>query len=250
VPASPQRGEILPGMYRLMPQRVKAFDAGHGILYRGLMGIARLSSARRGAGGGGRFGGRLAVAVAVALVSCIVVLELTRGPDTDETVAPAATPTTTATPAPPTPTATPTPGDQRSAWIDIAPVEPSPTPSPTWPPRRPRQRRPTATPVRDCVELRWTAGQVFSRPVHVAVEIDARNRCPRDLEPTEVRFTITGYRDGGQVQSVQGFAFNPLRRGFVEHVTIGLPGSMDWYDVIEVTAQTPYGTSTSTWRQR
>jgi len=84
----------------------------------------------------------------------------------------------------------------------------------------------------------------------VVIQIDAINHCPRDLETTEALFTISGLRDGALVQSVNGMPFRPLRRGLSEPVTLGLPGSLDWYDTITVVITTPYGSSTTMTRTR
>jgi len=79
--------------------------------------------------------------------------------------------------------------------------------------------------------------QVFSPSAQVKIDIRVDNRCPYDLGPNNLVFDITGWRDGGRVQSVRGMPFETIRRGRSGDLSIGLPGSMDWYDEIEVVVQ-------------
>jgi hypothetical protein len=74
----------------------------------------------------------------------------------------------------------------------------------------------------------------MGRRADVLVEIRAVNRCRRILQPTEVFFRISGFRDGAVVQTAQGHAFREIFPNRSEYVTIGLPGSIDWYDEIIV----------------
>jgi len=60
------------------------------------------------------------------------------------------------------------------------------------------------------------------------------NRCNRDLGALDLWFEITGWRQGGRVQSVRGHPFDQIRKGRSGIITIGLPGSIDWYDEITV----------------
>jgi hypothetical protein len=76
--------------------------------------------------------------------------------------------------------------------------------------------------------------QVFSPSAQVKIDIRVDNRCPYDLGPGNLLFEITGWRDGGRVQSVRGVPFETIRRGRSGELSIGLPGSEDWYDEIEV----------------
>jgi hypothetical protein len=120
----------------------------------------------------------------------------------------------------------------------VLPWDAEPTPSPIPPePTEP----PTATPeptapaaVEQCVAIRWSAGTSPATITQVLVEIDATNRCGRDLEPLEVWFEIAGYRQGDLVQSVRGHLFDPLPKDGEGKAMIALPGSADWYDEIRV----------------
>jgi len=145
-------------------------------------------------------------------------------------------PTMTPTPSP-TPTETPTPGfvKEQSGWIDATVVLP-PSPTPTMPvfvPVPTRAPRPTPR-ISECADYRWSTLQVFSPSAQVKVDIRVTNRCPYDLGPTNLWFDITGWRDGGRVQNVRGSPFETIRRGRSGDLSIGLPGSLDWYDEIEV----------------
>jgi len=143
-----------------------------------------------------------------------------------------------ATPSPsPTPTETPTPGfiKEQSGWIDATVILP-PSPTPTisaFVPVPIRAPRPTPR-ISQCADYRWSTIQVFSPSAQVKVDIRVTNRCPYDLGPTNLWFDITGWRDGGRVQSVRGHPFETIRRGRWGDLSIGLPGSLDWYDEIEV----------------
>ncbi len=66
------------------------------------------------------------------------------------------------------------------------------------------------------------------------MEIEAVNRCPRDLGPLDLWFEITGWRQGARVQSVRGHPFDQISKGRSGIIAIGLPGSIDWYDEITV----------------
>jgi hypothetical protein len=76
--------------------------------------------------------------------------------------------------------------------------------------------------------------QVFTPSAQVKVDIRVDNRCPYDLGPDNLLFEITGWRDGGRVHSVRGTPFETIRRGWTGELSIGLPGSEDWYHEIEV----------------
>jgi hypothetical protein len=177
----------------------------------------------------------------VALVAVLAIRHAQKQPSPipqpSRTAVPPATepPLPTAT-ASPSPTATELP-EQTSDWVVVEVVEPTVTPWPTLPPPppRPTRRQPSPTPsVTDCVDVRWSARQVFVPSAQVMVEIRAGNRCNRDLEPLDLWFEISGWRDGGLVQSVRGHPFERIRRGSTGIVAIGLPGSIDWYDEVTV----------------
>ena len=65
-------------------------------------------------------------------------------------------------------------------------------------------------------------------------EIRINNRCNRDLAPTDLLFVISGWRDGGLIQSVRAMPFDRIRRRHSDIISVGLPGSLDWYDEITV----------------
>jgi len=114
----------------------------------------------------------------------------------------------------------------------------SPTPTP-WPTilslPSPTSPAPTRTPsLADCLPYRWSAIQHFSGFAQVLVEIEVTNRCGRTLGTHEVWFLISGFRNGGLVQTARGHPFDELPSGGTDIVAIGLPGSLDWYDRIEV----------------
>ena len=191
----------------------------------------RYSSARRGTGAPSP-----AIIAAVAVVVLLVLLVVFRSPPESE-VTPA--PPTPASPTPP-PTVTPTPTATISAvqefssdWVEVSSPKDTPTPWPTIP--DPVRREPTPTPkVSQCVSFRWTTTQVFTPSAQVLTEIRANNGCNRDLEPTDLMFEISGWRDGGLIRSVRAMPFNPIRRRHSEIITVGLPGSLDWYDEVRV----------------
>lgn len=199
--------------------------------------FARLSSARRGRRGPS---GSVLALVGLAGALLLAIALRPRPPETS----PAARPTTPvrATPIPatapspsPSPSATPAFTAQLSEWVEV--VQPTHT-APPWPTATPELPRPTPTPAGEdlssCVEATWSAQQGLGRLGEVLVEIEFFNRCGRDLGQLEVWFEVSGYRDGSVVQSVCGHPFEtvyPDRRG---RVTIGLPGSLDWYDRVEV----------------
>jgi hypothetical protein len=47
-------------------------------------------------------------------------------------------------------------------------------------------------------------------------------------------FEISGWRNGALVQSVRARPFDRIRRRHSGIISIGLPGSIDWYDRITV----------------
>ena len=123
--------------------------------------------------------------------------------------------------------------EHSSEWVGATAPSPTPTWWPTTPPRI--RRAPTATPSpARCVEYRWGAGQSAAAWGNVLVEIEVINRCGRPLEPSELWFWVAGYRDGALVQTAQGHPFRRIFPGRSEDFSIGLPGSLDWYDEIKV----------------
>jgi hypothetical protein len=165
----------------------------------------------------------------------LVVLYLTGGHDEPP---PAATPTTTPA-VPPTLTPSPSPTvvlvERSSDWVTAR--APTPTREPVaWPTAAPRVRRqPSPTPsISQCLETSWWARQSVAAWGQVLIEIEAVNRCRRVLEADEVWFWISGYRQGDLIQTARGHAFDSIYPNRSQTVTIGLPGSIDWYDRITV----------------
>jgi hypothetical protein len=73
----------------------------------------------------------------------------------------------------------------------------------------------------------------------VLVDIRATNRCGRDLAALDVWFRVAGFRAGQLVQAVRGHPFDPLPRDGEAEVHIVLPGSLDWYDEVDVRVLAP-----------
>ncbi len=174
----------------------------------------------------------LASLAIAALAVLIAVIYREKPPEVAE-VPPTPTPPPPAT-APPTPTATATAlVELASDWVTVSTLEDTPTPWPTSPP--PVRREPTPTPrVSECVTYRWTTTQVFRPSALVLTEITAKNSCNRDINPPDLMFEITGWRDGEFIQSVRASPFDRIRRRHSGIISVGLPGSIDWYDEITV----------------
>jgi hypothetical protein len=159
-----------------------------------------------------------------------------------------APPTRTAAPAvtaaPPSATASPNPSPaasvERHSTV-ILPWESAPPPSPTAPEEEPTVRPgPSPTPeTPECVAVSYSAGVVPGRLGGVFVDIQAKNLCGRDLGPLEVWFWVGGYRQGDLIQSVRGHPFDPIPRDGEGKAAIVLPGSIDWYDRIDVRVVAP-----------
>jgi hypothetical protein len=147
----------------------------------------------------------------------------------------------TAIPALPSPTAPPTAGpepslERRSSFVVAWESEPTPSPTPE-PTTRPG---PSPTPqVAECISLKYSAGVLPGTLGRILVDIRLENRCGRDLGPLDVWFWVGGYRQGDLVQSVRGHPFDPIARGEEGKASIVLPGSIDWYDRIDVQVLTP-----------
>ena len=176
-----------------------------------------------------------AVIAAAAVVAFTVVLAVIyrRPPPQITEMLPTSTPLPVAT-ATPAPTQTATPRvELTSGWVTVSSPENTPTPWPTLP--VPARRKPTPTPrVFECVNYRWTTIQVFRPSAQVLTEINARNNCNRDLDPQDLMFEITGWRNGDFIQSVRAMPFDRIRHRRSGIISIGLPGSLDWYDEITV----------------
>jgi hypothetical protein len=170
----------------------------------------------------------------LAIIGLVAVLELTRH---EEAPAPEPTPVATAGPsATVTPSATPTQlVAHASEWVTL--VAPTTTPTPWVPgaPAPPRRREPSPTPsAADCISATYEAVQFLTAGATVMVNIRATNRCRRVLQPTEVLFRVSGYRDGDLVQTAQGSPFEEIYPGRSTDFGIGLPGSITWYDRLTV----------------
>jgi hypothetical protein len=176
--------------------------------------------------------GRLIVIGVLFIVGLVVVFELGRDDEVPAPTAPApVAPTVTATASP---TATGAPSEFST---DVVLVAPTLTPTPWIPaaPRSPKRPQPTTTPsAAQCVRASWDAHQSLAAWGNVLVNISATNTCRRVLQPTDVWFRVSGFRDGGLVQTAQGSPFEEIYPGRTTRFGIGLPGSIDWYDEIVV----------------
>lgn len=147
---------------------------------------------------------------------------------------PSPTATAPAGRSPPPPSATPAPLEMASNWVVVEPEATStPTPLPTAVPARRRPPTPTPT-VAQCVAVRWSAAQSSVTLGQVLISAELTNHCGRELQPLQVWVSAAGYRQGALVQAAYGHPFEVLTPGHSEDVTIGLPGSLDWYDHLGV----------------
>jgi hypothetical protein len=175
-----------------------------------------------------------AIVVVAVIFVALAILDLSRQPP-----APLASQPLTPT-SPPTKSSVPTATvlvERSSEWVVASAPSATPSPWPDFAPPATATPRPQPRPTprtAECVTYRWSARQVFRPSALVMVEIEAVNRCNRDLGPLELWFDITGWRLGSSVQSVRGHPFDRIRRGGSGIVAIGLPGSIDWYDRITV----------------
>jgi hypothetical protein len=176
-----------------------------------------------------------AVVVVVVIFVALAILDRSRQPPPAPIQSPPPTPTS-----PPTKISEPTATvmvERSSEWVVASAPSATPSPWPDFAPPATATPRPQPSPTprtAECVTFRWSARQVFRPSAQVMVEIEAVNRCNRDLGPLELWFDITGWRQGSSVQSVRGHPFDRIRRGGSGIVAIGLPGSIDWYDRIAV----------------
>ena len=171
----------------------------------------------------------------LAIIAVVAVFELSRRDDQPPPAAPSPAPTA-APPATQAPSATPTRlAEYASGWVTA--IAPTLTPTP-WVPAAaapPRRREPSPTPsAADCVSATYEAEQSLASWGNVMITIRATNRCRRVLQPTEVLFRVSGYREGALVQTAQGSPFEEIWPGRSTDFGIGLPGSIDWYDRIVV----------------
>ena len=166
------------------------------------------------------------------IVALIALFEILSGDETP--VVPTPTPTPLAPTATATPSATATPAEYSTDVVVLAPtVTPTPWIPAAAPP--PQRRQPSPTPsASECISASWDAHQSLAAWGNVLVNINATNRCRRVLQPTDVWFRVTGYRDGDLIQTAQGSPFEDIYPGRSTQFGIGLPGSIDWYDEIVV----------------
>ena len=169
------------------------------------------------------------------VVILVLVLVATRS---GEEASPSAIPMPTILPAEsPTPTLLPTPTPLPTATPVVLPGPPStptPTPTPTLiplPTRRPRRAKVDSP---TCVGFSWMITANTPSLGHNFLEIEITNRCSRDLEPDDLWFTVSGWRDGGLVQTARGKPFDRVARGRSVTLALDFPGSVDWYDEIVV----------------
>jgi len=73
----------------------------------------------------------------------------------------------------------------------------------------------------------------------ILVDVRLENRCGRDLGPFDVWFWVGGYREGDLIETVRGHPFDPIPREGQGNAAIVLPGSIDWYDRIDVQVIAP-----------
>ena len=190
----------------------------------------RYSSARKR----GRGPSPAVLAAAIIVVLMVLLAVFHRPPEPEVAVVP---PTPTPPP-PPTavPTVTPTATslvELSSEWVEASTPADTPTPWPTI--AVPARRGPTPTPrVSECVSYAWSTVQAFIPSAQVLTEIRVRNNCNRDLAPTDLLFEISGWRDGGLIRSVNAMPFDRIRRRHSDIITVGLPGSLDWYHEVRV----------------
>ena len=180
--------------------------------------------------------GCLVVGGILAVIALVAVLELTRSETAPPPTGPSPTPTAAPT-ATPAPSATPTRlAEYSSGWVTA--VAPTTTPTPWVPaaPAPPRRREPSPTPsAASCISATYDALQLMTPPTAtVLINIRATNRCRRVLQPTDVLFRVSGFREGALVQTAQGSPFKAISPGHSADFGIGLPGSLDWYDRITV----------------
>ncbi len=113
---------------------------------------------------------------------------------------------------------------------------PDPTEPPAWvPPTDTPEPEVEPTPSFDeCLPFRVEAYDSPGRLGQVIVEIWATNRCGRDLGPLDVWFRVSGIRGGLPERWVDAHPFDAPLRGREVHVTVALPGAVDYYERIEV----------------
>ena len=162
------------------------------------------------------------------------------GPPRRQAPLPIARPTAVAPPpttAPPTP-APPQIVKRKASFVVQFGAQPTPIPAAT--PPSPSRARPSRTPaVYECVAVTHSVGVLPGTLGRILVDVRLHNRCGRDLAPLEVWFRVDGYRHGELVQSVSGHPFEAIARDGEGKASIVLPGSIDWYDRIDVAPAPP-----------
>lgn len=198
--------------------------------------MSRITSARRRPPPRGRLALVLSGAVLLAILGMMALPRRSQAPPPASPTPSAPPPAATAAPAPTaagrTPAPTPTPEVVRvegSTFVEIPGPEPTPVPTPRRAPPSGERR------LSECVAIESSsARQSAAAWGQILVEVEIANHCGRDLAPLEVWLEVAGYRDGAVVQTVRGHPFEELWDGDSTEVVIGLPGSLDWYDRVEV----------------
>jgi hypothetical protein len=175
------------------------------------------------------------VGAVLAIIVLVALFELTRGDREPRPAVPSSVPTVAPSPTQ-APSATPTRlAEYASGWVTA--IAPTVTPAP-WVPAAaapPRRREPSPTPsAADCISATYEAEQSLASWGNVMITIRATNRCRRVLQPTDVLFRVSGFREGALVQTAQGSPFEEIWPGRSTDFGIGLPGSIDWYDRLAV----------------
>ena len=184
-----------------------------------------------------------ALVAGAVLLAAVILLRTQPAPHP----APAPTPhPSPVTPAPATvpPTKAPTP-TVTSPAVETSNVtlawRPDPTEPPTWvpPPDTPTPEVEPTPSFEECLPLRVSAYDSPGRLGQVIVEIWATNRCGRDLGPLDVWFRVSGIRGGQTERWIDAHPFDAPLRGREVHVTVALPGAVEYYERIDVRAYAP-----------
>jgi len=142
------------------------------------------------------------------------------------------------------PTAAPTPSpeppvERHSTVVLPWESEPTPSPSPIGQEPTPRPRASPTPEVSECVAVSYAVGVVPGTLGQILIDVRLENRCGRGLGPLDVWFWVGGYRQGDLIESVRGHPFDPIPREGEGNAAIVLPGSIDWYDRIDVRVVSP-----------
>lgn len=169
--------------------------------------------------------------VALVVILVVVLVVIRKEPEAPSPIVPTPTAVPVEKPVPVVPSPTPTAAPAPTA---IPTFEPDPTPTPTLIPIP--TRRPAKVPEESlqCASFRWMITPNMPGLGHNVVEIQVTNNCHRDLEPDDLWFEISGMRDGGLVHNARAKPFEGAKRRGTVTLTVDLPGSVDWYDDIQI----------------